>query len=85
MKFIIIINNIIKILVRKLVNSLKVRDDKFGLENLGNLFWMMVKNIIMDKRIVMEKLIFLFDFKGKKKINNWMRFRKKIGSKMLYM
>lgn len=46
---------------------------------------MMVKNIIMDKRIVMEKLIFLFDFKGKKKINNWMRFIKKIGSKMLYM
>lgn len=85
MKFIIIINNIIKILVRKLVNSLKVRDDKFGLENLGNLFWMMVKNIIIDKRIFMEKLIFLFDFKGKKKINNWMRFRKKIGSKMLYM
>lgn len=85
MKFIIIINNIIKILVRKLVNSLKVRDDKFGLENLGNLFWMMVKNIIIDKRIFMEKLIFLFDFKGKKKINNWMRFIKKIGSKMLYM
>lgn len=85
MKVIIIINNIIKIFVRKLINSLKVRGDKFGLENLGNLFWMMVKNIIMDKRIVMGKLIFLFDFKGKKKINNWMRFRKKIGSKMLYM
>lgn len=75
--------NIIKMFISIFNNSFIVRDDICGL--IGNLFWKIVRNIIIVKRIVIEKLIFLFDFKGKKKINVWRRLIKKIGSIMLYI
>lgn len=77
--------NIIKMFISIFNSSFIVRDDICGFENFGNLFWMIVRNIIIVKRIVIEKLIFLFDFKGKKKINVWRRLIKKIGSIMLYI
>lgn len=67
------------------INSLYVRYEIFGFEVLGSLFWIIVKNIVMVKRMVIENFIFLLDFMGNIKIKIWMKFMKKIGNSRFVM
>lgn len=64
--FIIIIVNIIKLLNIMLNNNLVIKLEIFGV--MGNLFRIMVRKIIIVMRILIENLIFLFEFIGKMKI-----------------
>lgn len=70
--FIIIIVNIIKLLNIMLNNNLVIKLEIFGV--MGNLFRIMVRKIIIVMRILIENLIFLFEFIGKMKIKIWRRF-----------
>lgn len=64
--FIIIIVNIIKLLNIMLNNNLVIKLEIFGV--MGSLFRIMVRKIIIDMRMLIENLIFLFEFIGKMKI-----------------
>lgn len=56
------------------VIRMKLRVEIFGFDDFGRMFWMIVKYMIIDNRIVVENLIFFFEFVGRRK----MKFIRKV-------